>query len=322
MMHAVIDSVSDGVPAVLVGIRCLGRTLKQRAVDVLAFFDRPGTSNGPTQATNGCFEVLRGSALGFRNLSNYIARSLLEIGGFKPLLHFRLRRAPPNSDKPEQPVVQSIAETTLGVVRARNAITIRNRHKASHAKNKTVFIQRITSTSPKPHCNTSPARLSTGRCTPRMAEPAGGADLRDRVPCRPLRTLITEREQLVVGSIAKDIEESLLNPFLDLGQVRVRISTPVAGLCVGLARVSGCDVPGDGMVRTAGRLGRGTKRSGPIVGSAYLHDFSVKLHSGYLPGLLMRLGAVIKAHAGAPTSKASGEARSSHGHQRPVEHDR
>jgi len=52
----------------------LGRTLKQRAADVLAYFDRPGTSNGPTEAINGRLEHLRGSALGFRNLTNYIAR--------------------------------------------------------------------------------------------------------------------------------------------------------------------------------------------------------------------------------------------------------
>jgi len=32
-------------------------------------------------------EHLRGSALGFRNLTNYIARSLPENGGFRPLLH-------------------------------------------------------------------------------------------------------------------------------------------------------------------------------------------------------------------------------------------
>ena len=32
-------------------------------------------------------EHLRGSALGFRNLTNYIARSLLEAGGFRPHLH-------------------------------------------------------------------------------------------------------------------------------------------------------------------------------------------------------------------------------------------
>ncbi|WP_458042254.1 MULTISPECIES: ISL3 family transposase [Bacteria] len=91
MMQAVIDSVTSSVPPALVEIRRLGRTLKQRAVDVLAFFDRPGTSNGPTEAINGRLEHLRGSALGFRNLTNYIARSLLESGGFRPQLHPRLR---------------------------------------------------------------------------------------------------------------------------------------------------------------------------------------------------------------------------------------
>ncbi|WP_298255641.1 transposase, partial [uncultured Arthrobacter sp.] len=66
-----------GVPDALVELRRLGRTLNQRADDVLAYFDRPGTSNGPTEAINGRLEHLRGSALGFRNLTNYIARSLL-----------------------------------------------------------------------------------------------------------------------------------------------------------------------------------------------------------------------------------------------------
>jgi len=65
----------------------LGRTLKKRAADVLASFDRPGTSNGPAEAIYGRPEHLRGSALGFRNLTNYIARSLLETGGFRPQLH-------------------------------------------------------------------------------------------------------------------------------------------------------------------------------------------------------------------------------------------
>ena len=65
----------------------LGRTLKKRSADVLAYFDRPGTSNGPTEALNGRLEHLRGSALGFRNLTHYIARSLLETGGFRPHLH-------------------------------------------------------------------------------------------------------------------------------------------------------------------------------------------------------------------------------------------
>lgn len=40
--------------------------LKDRAEDLLAYFERPGTSNGPTEAINGRLEHLRGSALGFR----------------------------------------------------------------------------------------------------------------------------------------------------------------------------------------------------------------------------------------------------------------
>ena len=86
-MVAVINALREGVPTALIELRRLGRTLNQRASDVLAYFDRPGTSNGPTEALNGRLEHLRGSALGFRNLTNYIARCLLETGGFRPRLH-------------------------------------------------------------------------------------------------------------------------------------------------------------------------------------------------------------------------------------------
>ncbi|NLW04188.1 MAG: transposase, partial [Pseudomonadaceae bacterium] len=54
---------------------------------ILAYFDRLGTSNGPTEAINSRLENLRGIALSFRNLTNYIARCLLESGGFKKQLH-------------------------------------------------------------------------------------------------------------------------------------------------------------------------------------------------------------------------------------------
>jgi transposase len=91
LMQQLIESVSQGVPAALAEVITLGRTLNKRAADVLAYFDRPGTSNGPTEAINGRLEHLRGSALGFRNLTNYIARALLETGGFRPRLHPRLR---------------------------------------------------------------------------------------------------------------------------------------------------------------------------------------------------------------------------------------
>jgi len=87
LMSKVIANLSTGVPAALSELITLGRTLNKRAADILAYFDRPGTSNGPTEAINGRLEHLRGSALGFRNLANYIARSLLETGGFRSRLH-------------------------------------------------------------------------------------------------------------------------------------------------------------------------------------------------------------------------------------------
>jgi transposase len=90
LMATLIEAVSHGVPTILNELVTLGRTLKKRADDVLAYFDLPGTSNGPTEAINGRLEHLRGSALGFRNLTHYIARSLLEAGGFRPRLHPRL----------------------------------------------------------------------------------------------------------------------------------------------------------------------------------------------------------------------------------------
>lgn len=44
-MMALIAAVSSGVPKALTEIITLGRTLKKRADDVLAYFDRPGTSS-------------------------------------------------------------------------------------------------------------------------------------------------------------------------------------------------------------------------------------------------------------------------------------
>ncbi len=87
----IIDTISRGVPAALTELTTLGRTPKRRAIDVLAYFDRPRTSNGPTEAVNGRLEHLRGTALGFRNLTNYITRALLDTGGFRPRIHPLLR---------------------------------------------------------------------------------------------------------------------------------------------------------------------------------------------------------------------------------------
>ena len=75
----------------LTDLTTLGRTPKMRAEDVPAYFDQPGTSNGPTEAFDSRPEHLRGSALGFRDLTNCIARSLLETGSFRTRPHPRSR---------------------------------------------------------------------------------------------------------------------------------------------------------------------------------------------------------------------------------------
>lgn len=87
IMVGTIDTIAQGVPTGLEELRTLGRTMHHRRDDILAFFDHPRTSNGPTEAINGLLEHLRGTARGFRNLTHYIARSLLDAGGFRPLIH-------------------------------------------------------------------------------------------------------------------------------------------------------------------------------------------------------------------------------------------
>lgn len=86
-MEQLINDIGTKVPAGLPELQKLGGTLRRRKTDILAYFDHVGSSNGPTEALNGRLEHLRGIALGFRNLAHYIARSLLETGGFRPRLH-------------------------------------------------------------------------------------------------------------------------------------------------------------------------------------------------------------------------------------------
>lgn len=90
-LTALIQDLADNVPASLTEVITLGRTLKHRAGDVLSYFDRPGTSNGPTEATNSRLEHHRGTALDLRDLTHYILRPLLNTGGFRPLLHRQMR---------------------------------------------------------------------------------------------------------------------------------------------------------------------------------------------------------------------------------------
>ena len=57
IMEALIDTIKTGVPAGLEEVRTLGRTLQRRRDDILAFFDHPRTSNGPTEAINGHYRT-------------------------------------------------------------------------------------------------------------------------------------------------------------------------------------------------------------------------------------------------------------------------
>jgi transposase len=67
LMEQLISPVSTGAPAALVEAITLGRMLKQRAANILASFDDPGPSNGPTDVINGRLAHLLGSAFGVRN---------------------------------------------------------------------------------------------------------------------------------------------------------------------------------------------------------------------------------------------------------------
>src|SRR5690554_5087015 len=68
-------------------VKAFGKTLQKYAQSILTYFDQPGASNGSTEAINGRLEHLRGTVLGFRNLTHYIARCLLKSGGFRNQLH-------------------------------------------------------------------------------------------------------------------------------------------------------------------------------------------------------------------------------------------
>ena len=85
LMQQLIDSLKQTIPDGLEEIQTLARTLISRSQDVLAYFDHPRTSNGPTEAINGRLEHLRGIALGFRfrNLAHYTIRSLIHTGRLK-----------------------------------------------------------------------------------------------------------------------------------------------------------------------------------------------------------------------------------------------
>ncbi len=56
------------------------RTLDTWRVELLAYFDTGGVSNGPTEAVNGLIKKIKGVGHGYRNLTNYRLRLLLHCG--------------------------------------------------------------------------------------------------------------------------------------------------------------------------------------------------------------------------------------------------
>lgn len=47
-------------------VRSLRTTFKRRRANILAYFDQPRTSNGPTETIHGLLEHLRSIAVGIR----------------------------------------------------------------------------------------------------------------------------------------------------------------------------------------------------------------------------------------------------------------
>ncbi|EOM75568.1 ISL3 family transposase [Rhodococcus rhodnii] len=78
-MFTCLERIRPGLPRGLEELAQLGRSLWRRRSEILAYFDA-GVSNGPVEAINGRLEHLRGIALGFRNLTHYIWRSLIHSG--------------------------------------------------------------------------------------------------------------------------------------------------------------------------------------------------------------------------------------------------
>ena len=83
LMQRLIDSLKQAIPDGLEEIQTLAKTLTSRSQDVLAYFDRPRTSNGPTPGDQRMPGAPRGIAPGFRNLASYTIRSLIHTGRLK-----------------------------------------------------------------------------------------------------------------------------------------------------------------------------------------------------------------------------------------------
>ncbi len=83
LMTRLIRSISHGVPAALSEVVTLGRTLTNELATSWPTSTGPGPPTGRPRPSVGRLEHLRGTALGFRNLTNYIA---IQTPTFRPQL--------------------------------------------------------------------------------------------------------------------------------------------------------------------------------------------------------------------------------------------
>ena len=91
LMQADINTLtSTRVPRSLTELITLGRTLKRRAGDILAYFDHPTPATAPPKPSTAASNTYATPPQDLRNLTHYITRALLETGGFKPQLHPQL----------------------------------------------------------------------------------------------------------------------------------------------------------------------------------------------------------------------------------------
>ena len=90
-MRAEINTLTfTRVPRGLTELITLGRTLKRRAGDILAYFDHPTPATAPPKPSTAASNTYATPPQDLRNLTHYITRALIETGGFKPQLHPQL----------------------------------------------------------------------------------------------------------------------------------------------------------------------------------------------------------------------------------------
>ena len=87
-MQAEINALtSTRIPSYLTKHITLGRTLTRRAGNILANFNHPAPQAAVLKLSTAASSAYVAPPRDFRNLTHYIARALLEPGGFKPQLH-------------------------------------------------------------------------------------------------------------------------------------------------------------------------------------------------------------------------------------------